>query len=262
MNTRKQQAIQHQKELIASKQALMGAINKELSHNAQLGYNTEITPQLQRLLQLDSYRARDVDKIQKLLDSPQRLQEYLFVVDPSTAEIISGAKALENYEEWKNSPIYRPSKQAEVVVQNFQEQVARAFVDMTAYNQFVDVLSSLASGSVNTVDMGLFSAVHPGLRKPSRSNMRYFLQQNHGNMNEIAGAMDRLIESDGIEEVARRIESEPDLLEQLTVAAIGYYNDAAVALQSVLRVFLPSATARQASAMQDIYESQFYEEME
>ena len=94
------------------------------------------------------------------------------------------------------------------------------------------------------------------------------VRDNVSKLFEIKAAIQRLISMEGEKEAARRIqENYGELQDASLTAAIGYEAAAASALQSVLKILLPSAVHDRAmrgsiSTMQDTIESQWEDEMD
>ena len=70
MNHRQQVAAMHARELAKAKQQLLLKVNQYMQEVRADGGTAEVTPQIQRLIELDKYRLRDVQRMRiRLLES-------------------------------------------------------------------------------------------------------------------------------------------------------------------------------------------------
>ena len=108
--------------------------------------------------------------------------------------------------------------------------------------------------------------LHPGIYTTKKGNERsqssiqhskkYFIDDvNRINLWDIKSAVSRLVDSEGLESVIRRLHDAGDaIIEDLIIAGIGYQEQAGAAVQAILGVLLPSSVRDRALAMGDIPE--------
>lgn len=268
MNARQKQAQIHARVMRTAKEQLLAAVNRQIDNYKRQGYYVEVTPQVQRLLDLGEYRQRDVQQMNKLVASPEKLNDYIFAVNQQTGEAVSGEKAMVRYSKYRGSKIAKPAKQLEVMVDNVADTVSQTFVDYGAMQEFETFIQSVGTSPDSAVPTEWWQIAHPNwFSSTYRGDIGYgqqkMVQENSGNIYDMRDALQRLIESDGEQEAAKRIaENYNDLQEASIIAAIGYKNNAASALQTVLRILLPSgvrssALRRMASDMEETIEGQF-----
>lgn len=276
MNHRQRTAAMHARELRQAKEQLLIKVNEYIQDVRSEGGTAEVTPQLQRLIDLDKYRLRDVQRMQRMVADPNKVKEYVYA-ENSSGVPISGEKAIERYASYATSPIYRdtpkPAKELDVMLDNVAETVQQTFVDMNAYGQFEQFLHDVISSPATAIDDSWWHTMHPEWDSPSyRGDRNYgkekMVEGNRGNIYEMRAAFQSLVSKEGVQEVARRInDNYAELQEASIVAAIGYAGNAASALQTVLKIFLPldrqpGNIRHRISDMQEVIEGQFedYEE--
>ena len=284
MNNRQRLAAVHARELRQAKEALQQSLNTEMSKQRQRGYDVSAAPQLQRLLGLEQYRLRDYNKITSLANDPNKLREYVVAVNPETGELVSGKAALDRASRRVGKAAVRasveakPANEMDMMVDNVSETIADTFVDLSVLNTFEQYINGLLSTPEQYVDMSTVEALHPSWIAANGSQSRQtqvkvgyasrqMVRDNVSKLFEIKGAIQRLVSMEGEKEAARRIqENYGELQDASLTAAIGYEAAAASALQSVLKILLPSAVHDRAmrsaiSTMQDTIESQWEDEM-
>ncbi len=271
MNNRQLEAARHKRELNSAKRELTAKVNQQVQSAKGRGYETQIAPQLLRLLGVKSYRKREVQSMNRLIDDFDKLSEYIAVIEPSTGELISGGQALERYSRYEQSAIYHrvepeeiPSE-AERTLINFVESVEEAFPDDRVYQQFINYLdraidqdTTIADDSFwklqhNTIDT--YESGHAKTAKGVQSSKQFWLFKNHENIQEISNALARLINLEGERAVVERLrDAGEEVVDDLVTAAIGYNESSARAVQSILNVLLPSSVRSRAMSMGDIPE--------
>ena len=284
MNNRQRLAAVHARELRQAKEALQQSLNTEMSKQRQRGYDVSAAPQIQRLLGLEQYRLRDYNRIVSLANDPNKLREYVVAVDTDTGELVSGKAALARASRRVGKAAVRASVEAEpaneidMMVDNVSETIADSFVDLSVLNTFEQYINGLLSTPEQYVDLSTIEALHPSWIAANGSQSqqmqvkvgyasRQMVRDNISKLFEIKSAIQRLISMEGEQEAARRIqENYGELQDASLTAAIGYEAAAASALQSVLKILLPSAVHDRAmrgaiSTMQDTIESQWEDEM-
>lgn len=266
MNHKQQIAAMHARELRVAKDDLLIKINSYIQQVRSQGGTAEITPQLERLVTLDKYRARDVAKIQQLVSNPDRLQEYIYA-ENAQGQSISGEKALTRYRKALESGFVRPAKESEIVIDNFKDTVRDMFVDMSVFNEFERKLNALVQQDINepTEEQWMFARGNYLARlhnsKEIIASKQWFMWQNRDNIRDIEHAFNSALRELGEKEAAQRIlNAGQAILENAIYAAIGYNEQAGHSVQAVLRVFHPSATRKMAVDLQEAYESQYGEE--
>lgn len=281
MNNRQRLAAVHARELRQAKEALQQSLNTEMSKQRQRGYDVSAAPQIQRLLGLEQYRLRDYNKIMSLASNPNKLREYVVAVDTETGELVSGKAAMERASRRVGRAAVRasveaePAKEIDMMVDNVSETIADSFVDLSVLDTFEQYINGLLSTPEQYVDVSTVEALHPSWLAAGGGQTqvkvgyasRQMVRDNVSKLFEIKGAIQRLISMEGEQEAARRIqENYGELQDASLTAAIGYEAAAASALQSVLKILLPSAVHDRAmrgaiSTMQDTIEAQWEDEM-
>lgn len=276
MNARQQQAALHARQLRQAKDQLLIKVNQYIQEVRSQGGSAEVTPQLQRLIGLEQFRQRDVQRMEQMIADPQKMRDYVYAENAQGVPI-SGEKAIERYASYASSPIYRevekPAQQLDVMLDNAAEEVQQTFVDLNAYGQFEQFLHDIVSSPSTTVDEEWWHMLHPEWDSPSYRGDRDYgkekmVADNRGNIYEMRAAFQNLVSRDGVQAVAQRInDNYAELQEAAIVAAIGYAGNAASALQTVLKIFLPEDRQpgnirHRIADMQEVIEGQFedYEE--
>lgn len=271
MNAKRQQAVLHARQLRQAKEQLLEQVNLRLGEAQKQGYEAQVLPQIQRLISLEKYRQRDVQKMQALIANPQRLESYIFSVDKSTGEIVSGYEAYERRQRYERSGIYKPArdeppKESDIMVQNVSEEMEKAFVDESASIAFRQFLTDLTNDPQGTSgDMAFM--LHEKWSKLNSNELYYatgqMVTENANNLFTIRSALESLVQKEGPGEVSKRISDNWEVLQQECITAtIGYKRNASMAMQTVLKIFLPSDRQPgniryRISDMQDLYDSQF-----
>lgn len=270
MNHRQQVAAMHARELAKAKQLLLLKVNQYIQEVRAEGGTAQVTPQIQRLIELDKYRLRDLQRMRKIASDPQKVQEYVYAENAQGIPI-SGEKAVERYASYASSPIYRapvkPARQEEVMLDNTAETVAQSFVDLKAYGEFEQFLTDVIH-SPTVIDESWWRTMHANWDAPDYRGDRDYgkekmVEDNRQNIYEMRAALQALVAREGVQEVAQRInDNYTELQEASIIAAIGYAGNAASALQTVLKIFMPSdrqpgVIRHKVSDMQDVIEGQF-----
>ena len=123
MNARQQKAKMHARSLRAAKESLMQAVNRQLQSFRAKGYEAEVTPQVLRLLNIEQFRQRDVQQMNRLANNPEKLKEYILAFDSETGEVVSGEVAVSRYNRYATSKIAKPASQVKIVLDNFVDAV-------------------------------------------------------------------------------------------------------------------------------------------
>lgn len=280
MNNRQLEAARHARELRSAKRELMYKANQQIQAARAQGYETELAPQLVRLLGVKSYRKRDLQAMNRAVSTPEKLSEYIAVVDPNTKEVVRGGQAFERWIDYINSGIYREQDsddrlygisdvsqiptEAEITLNNFVSESEKAFLDDQVYNRFIDTLDKLYGGDTSVVDDAMWSILHPGIFETKKGNSRsqssiqhskkHFINDvNRINIWDIKLAVAKLTEAEGIESVVKRLQDAgEDIINDLIIASIGYEEQAGAAVQAILTVLLPSSVRDRALSMGDI----------
>ena len=252
MNARQRSAAQHARELRYAKDNLLQAVNRQLQSVKTQGLYAEVTPQIQRLLDVQQYRARDVQRMNRLANSPEKLKEYILSYDSETGEVFSGEKAIERYNRYAVSKIAKPASEEQVVTDNFVDAVSQQFVDDTAYQAFAGQLDAFMSGDYSGIsesDWGNIKTEH---------DRNWVARSNQNNVQAIRSALNSAIERRGLLDVMRAINTNPKLMDDLTAAAAsGYREKAGAAMSEILEIFNPNGSAFDMGDMQSTYESQY-----
>lgn len=271
MNHRQQVAAMHARELAKAKQQLLFKVNQYIQEVRAEGGTAQVTPQIQRLIELDKYRLRDVQRMRQISSDPQKVQDYVYAENAQGIPI-SGTKAVERYASYVSSPIYRepvkPARQEEVMLDNTAETVAQSFVDLKAYGQFEQFLTALIHSPTTAIDESWWRTMHVNWDAPAYRGDRDYgkekmVEENRQNIDEMRAALQALVAREGVQAVAQRInDNYTELQEASIIAAIGYAGNSASALQTVLKIFMPSdrqpgVIRHRMSDMQDVIEGQF-----
>lgn len=275
---KRKKAIENLRKLEQAQHKLIAEMNKLIQQAKKEGYTTKVSPQALRLAGLREYRTRDFAKINSLLDYPELLQNNVAVIDTDTGEIIRGGEALERYARYRSSGIYHASKslvstalfgeeipsEAEITLNNFVSESEKAFPDDTVYQQFMSTLDKLMKCDTTVADDSMWQMLHPGIFITNNGKSRSASSIQHSkehfirdidqyNVHDIQSAVNRLIESEGVESVVRRLhDAGENIIDALIVAGIGYQEQAGSAVQAVLTVLLPNETRQRAMAMGDL----------
>lgn len=279
MNSRKLATQRHAMELASAKRELKYKANQQIQAARSKGYETEIAPQLVRLLGVKSYRKRDIQMMNKLIKNSDKLSEYIAAVDPVTKDVVSGGQAFNRWIEYINSGIYKETgdervygitdvsqipTESEITLRNFVEETEKAFTDDTVYQQFMSTLDKLMNGDTTVADDSMWQMLHPGIfitnggksRSVSsiqHSKEHFMLDIDKYNVHDIQSAVNRLIAAEGVDSVVRRLnDAGENIIDALIVAGIGYQEQAGSAVQAVLTVLLPDETRQRAMAMGDL----------
>lgn len=279
MNSRQLAAKMHARELASAKRELMHKANEQIQDAKSKGYETEIAPQLVRLLGVKSYRKRDIQMMNKLIKNSDKLSEYIAAVDPVTKDVVSGGQAFNRWIEYINSGIYKETTyervygitdvshiptESEITLRNFVEETEKAFLDDTVYQQFMSTLDKLMNGDTTVADDSMWQMLHPGIfitnggKSRSASSIQHskehFMRDiDKYNVHDIQSAVNRLIAAEGVDSVVRRLQDAGEnIIDALIVAGIGYQEQAGAAVQAVLTVLLPDETRQRAMAMGDL----------
>lgn len=271
MNHRQQVAAIHARELAQAKQQLLLKVNQYIQEVRAEGGTAEVTPQIQRLIELDKYRLRDVQRMRQIASDPKKVQDYVYA-ESAEGIPISGEKAIERYAIYASSSIYRetakPASQEQVMLDNTAETVAQSFVDLKAYGEFEQFLTDIVQSPTKAIDESWWQTMHVNWDAPDyRGNRDYgkekMVEENRQNIYEMKAALQALVSREGVQAVAQRInDNYTELQEASIIAAIGYAGNAASALQTVLKIFMPSdrqpgIISHRMSDMQDVIEGQF-----
>ena len=263
MNHRQQVAAMHARELANAKQQLLLKVNQYIQEVRAEGGTAEVTPQIQRLIELDKYRLRDVQRMRKIASDPKNVQEYVYA-ENAQGQVISGEKAIKRYQSYQHSGIARPADQFKKSVETVIDTVKDMFVDMNAYNEFARKLNALVNQDINEPTEEEWFVTHGAylarLKNPKEieASKKWFMYLNRENTRDMERAFNTLLEQEGAKEVARRInENLTKIMEAAVIAAIGYKEQAGSAVQDVLIILAPRATREQMQSMQELYDSQF-----
>lgn len=269
MNNRQLEAARHARELASAKRDLMRHVNQQIQEARGRGYETRVAPQLVRLMGVKGYRKRDIQAINRMIQDPDKLSEYVAVFEPTTGELVSGGEALERYSRYEQSAIYHavpveeiPSE-VERTLTNFAETAQEAFPDDLVYQQFVSYLDRAIDQDTTIADDSFWKLSHDtidtyqsGHSKTDRgvqSSKSYWMFKNRDKIQEINSALVRLINLEGEQAVVKRLQDAgEEIIEDVVVAAIGYNENSSRAVQSILNVLLPSSVKDRAMAMGDV----------
>lgn len=216
MNARQQKAQMHARTLRAAKESLMQAVNRQLQSARAKGYEAEVTPQVLRLLNLEQFRQRDVQQMNRLANNPSKLKEYIYSYDADTGEIVSGESAIVRYNRYATSKIAKPAKQAEVIRENFEDTVQKAFVDTAQAEAFLTAVNQAMVGDTSVIDDNEW-----GTKFITEHDRQWALRDSSPIIAMVHNAVQRSVNTVGLNEFARRVNAHPELFDQLAAVISG-----------------------------------------
>lgn len=216
MNARQQKAQMHARSLRAAKQSLIQAVNRQLQSARAKGYEAEVTPQVLRLLNLEQFRQRDVQQMNRLANNPEKLKEYILASDSETGEVISGEAAINRYNRYATSKIAKPAKQAEVIRENFEDTLQKAFVDTAQAEAFITAVNQAMVGDTSVIDDNEW-----GPKFITEHDRQWALRDSSPIIAMVHNAVQRSVNTVGLNEFARRVNAHPELFDQLAAVISG-----------------------------------------
>lgn len=216
MNARQQKAQMHARELRAAKESLMQAVNRQLQSARAKGYEAEVTPQVLRLLNLENFRQRDVQQMNRLANNPEKLKEYILAYDSETGEVVSGEAAIVRYNRYAISKIAKPAKQAEVIRENFEDTLQKSFVDTAQAEAFLTAVNQAMVGDTSVIDDNEW-----GPKFITEHDRQWALRDSSPIIAMVHNAVQRSVNTVGLNEFARRVNAHPELFDQLAAVISG-----------------------------------------
>lgn len=216
MNARQQKAQIHARSLRAAKESLMQAVNRQLQSARAKGYEAEVTPQVLRLLNLEHFRERDVQRMNQLANNPEKLRGYILAYSDETGEVFSGADAIERYNRYVTSKISKPARQAQVVRDNFEQVVEESFVDTAQAEAFLAAVNQAMVG-----DTSVISDNDWGSKFVTEHDRQWALRDSSPIIAMVHNAVQRAVNTVGLDEFARRVNAHPELFDQLAAVISG-----------------------------------------
>lgn len=216
MNARQQKAQMHARALRAAKESLMQAVNRQLQSARAKGYEAEVTPQVLRLLNLEQFRQRDVQQMNRLANNPEKLKEYILASDSETGEVVSGEAAINRYNRYATSKIAKPAKQAEVIRENFEDTVQKAFVDTSQAEAFLTAVDQAMAGDTSVIDDKQW-----GPKFVTERDRKWALQDSSSIVAMVHNAVQRAVNNMGLDNFARRVNAYPELFDELAAVIAG-----------------------------------------
>ena len=216
MNARQQKAQMHARSLRAAKESLIQAVNRQLQSARAKGYEAEVTPQVLRLLNLEKFRQRDVQQMNRLANNPEKLKEYILASDSETGEVISGEAAINRYNRYATSKIAKPAKQAEVIRENFEDTLQKAFVDTAQAEAFITAVNQAMVGDTSVIDDNEW-----GPKFITEHDRQWALRDSSPIIAMVHNAVQRSVNTVGLNEFARRVNAHPELFDQLAAVISG-----------------------------------------
>ncbi len=267
----------HAIQLEEAKRDLMAHVNRYVTEQRSKGNKTVITPQIQNLLRETKYTARTLNRIKSYINSPSKLEDYVVVADKS-GNIISGEVGLQRWQTYINSSLYNPESDltsiSSRIITNFEDSLTKLFVDGTALTEFTEVLNNAFVRITSNVKGNIDYAANFGEKSAERMaknaryeehTIKYFMTKNEDITRDISMAVQTAINMYGEDEVARRIEAHPELIDELAVAtASGYRAKATSAARGIIDILLGDdaipadyAAANEAMLSNSIYEEEY-----
>lgn len=216
MNARQQKAQMHARALRAAKESLMQAVNRQLQSARAKGYEAEVTPQVLRLLNLEQFRQRDVQQMNRLANNPEKLKEYILAFDSETGEVVSGEAAIARYNRYATSKIAKPAQQAEVIRENFEDTVQKAFVDTAQAEAFLTAVDQAMAGDTSVIDDKQW-----GPKFVTEHDRKWALQDSSSIVAMVHNAVQRAVNNMGLDNFARRVNAYPELFDELAAVIAG-----------------------------------------
>ena len=216
MNARQQKAKMHARSLRAAKESLIQAVNRQLQSARAKGYEAEVTPQVLRLLNLEQFRQRDVQQMNRLANNPEKLKEYILASDSETGEVISGEAAINRYNRYATSKIAKPAKQAEVIRENFEDTLQKAFVDTAQAEAFITAVNQAMVGDTSVIDDNEW-----GPKFITEHDRQWALRDSSPIIAMVHNAVQCSVNTVGLNEFARRVNAHPELFDQLAAVISG-----------------------------------------
>lgn len=216
MNARQQKAQMHARSLRAAKESLIQAVNRQLQSARAKGYEAEVTPQVLRLLNLEQFRQRDVQQMNRLANNPEKLKEYILASDSETGEVISGEAAINRYNRYATSKIAKPAKQAEVIRENFEDTLQKAFVDTAQAEAFITAVNQAMVGDTSVIDDNEW-----GPKFITEHDRQWALRDSSPIIAMVHNAVQCSVNTVGLNEFARRVNAHPELFDQLAAVISG-----------------------------------------
>lgn len=216
MNAKQRRAAQHARELRYAKDNLLQAVNRQLQSVKTRGLDAEVTPQIQRLLDVQQYRARDVQRMNRLANSPEKLKEYILSYDSETGEVFSGEAAIARYNRYVTSKIAKPARQAEVIRENFEDTVQKAFVDTSQAEAFLAAVNQAMTGDTSVIDDKQW-----GPKFVTEHDRKWALQDSSSVIAMVHNAVQRAVNNMGLDNFARRVNAYPELFDELAAVIAG-----------------------------------------
>ena len=216
MNARQQKAQMHARELRAAKESLMQAVNRQLQSARAKGYEAEVTTQVLRLLNLEHFRQRDVQQMNRLANNPEKLKEYILASDSETGEVVSGEAAIVRYNRYATSKIAKPAKQAEVIRGNFEDTLQKAFVDTAQAEAFLTAVNQAMVGDTSVIDDNEW-----GPKFITEHDRQWALRDSSPIIAMVHNAVQRSVNTVGLNEFARRVNARPELFDELAAVISG-----------------------------------------
>ena len=216
MNARQQKAQMHARSLRAAKESLIQAVNRQLQSARAKGYEAEVTPQVLRLLNLEQFRQRDVQQMNRLANNPEKLKEYILAFDSETGEVVSGEAAIARYNRYATSKIAKPAKQAEVIRENFEDTLQKAFVDTAQAEAFLTAVNQAMVGDTSVIDDNEW-----GPKFITEHDRQWALRDSSPIIAMVHNAVQCSVNTVGLNEFARRVNAHPELFDQLAAVISG-----------------------------------------
>lgn len=215
-NNKQMLAAMHARALRLAKENLREMVNQQLQYYKAQGYEAEITPQIQNLLSTDAYRTRVVTRMTALASNPTKLRDYIYATDKDTGIPVSGEAAVARYNRYATSKIAKPARQAQVVRENFEETVEKSFVDTAQAEAFLAAVNQAMVGDTSVIDDTQW-----GPKFITEHDRQWALHDNASIIAMVNNAVQRDVNSIGLDEFARRVNAHPELFDQLAAVISG-----------------------------------------
>lgn len=215
-NGKQMLAAMHARALRLAKENLREMVNQQLQYYRSQGLEAEITPQIQNLLSSSSFRTRTVNRMNTLATNPDKVRQYIYATNKETGEVVSGEEAIARYNRYATSKIAKPAKQAEVVRENFEDTVQKAFVDTSQAEAFLAAVNQAMTGDTSVIDDKQW-----GPKFVTEHDRKWALQDSSSVIAMVHNAVQRSVNNMGLDNFARRVNTYPELFDELAAVIAG-----------------------------------------
>ena len=215
-NGKQMLAAMHARALRLAKENLREMVNQQLQYYRSQGLEAEITPQIQNLLSSSLFRTRTVNRMNTLATNPEKVRQYIYATNKETGEVVSGEAAIARYNRYATSKIAKPAKQAEVIRENFEDTLQKAFVDTAQAEAFLTAVNQAMVGDTSVIDDNEW-----GPKFITEHDRQWALRDSSPIIAMVHNAVQRSVNTVGLNEFARRVNAHPELFDELAAVISG-----------------------------------------